>query len=90
MPPNTISVTRPGKFGNPWTIKGAREAGYVGTDAELAAMAAMMFRNAIIRRLPAVGDAPDRLHELRGKNLACYCPLDQPCHADVLLELANK
>lgn len=27
--------------------------------------------------------------ELRGKNLACWCPLDQPCHADVLLELAN-
>lgn len=27
---------------------------------------------------------------LRGKNLACWCPLDQPCHADVLLELANK
>jgi len=23
-------------------------------------------------------------------DLACYCPLDQPCHADVLLELANK
>jgi hypothetical protein len=26
---------------------------------------------------------------LRGKNLACWCQLDQPCHADVLLELAN-
>ena len=28
-------------------------------------------------------------HVLRGKDLACWCPLDQPCHADVLLELAN-
>lgn len=28
-------------------------------------------------------------HQLRGKNLACWCPLDQPCHADVLLEIAN-
>lgn len=27
---------------------------------------------------------------LRGKNLACWCPLDQPCHADVLLEIANS
>ena len=27
--------------------------------------------------------------ELRGKNLCCWCRLDQPCHADVLLELAN-
>lgn len=30
------------------------------------------------------------LDEIRGKNLACWCPLDQPCHADVLLELANS
>jgi hypothetical protein len=29
------------------------------------------------------------LEKLKGKNLACWCPLDQPCHADVLLELAN-
>lgn len=27
--------------------------------------------------------------ELRGKDLACWCPLDKECHADVLLELAN-
>ncbi len=27
---------------------------------------------------------------LRGKDLACWCPLDRPCHADVLLELANQ
>ena len=27
--------------------------------------------------------------ELRGKNLACWCRLDQECHADVLLEFAN-
>lgn len=29
------------------------------------------------------------LSELRGHDLMCWCPLDQPCHADVLLELAN-
>ena len=27
---------------------------------------------------------------LRGKDLCCWCRLDQPCHADVLLELANE
>ena len=27
---------------------------------------------------------------LRGHDLACWCPLDQPCHADVLLEVANS
>lgn len=31
----------------------------------------------------------DHLGQLRGKNLACWCKLDQLCHADVLLELAN-
>lgn len=35
---------------------------------------------------------PDRpsLDELRGKVLACWCPLDRPCHADILLDLANQ
>jgi hypothetical protein len=28
--------------------------------------------------------------QLRGHDLACWCPLDQPCHADVLLEVANR
>jgi hypothetical protein len=32
---------------------------------------------------------PD-VSSLRGKDLACWRPLDHPCHADVLLELANK
>lgn len=36
---------------------------------------------------------PDQIAEmrlvLRDKDLACFCPLDQVCHADVLLELAN-
>ena len=36
----------------------------------------------------SMADAAPRM--LGGKNLACWCPLDQPCHADVLLELANK
>ena len=30
------------------------------------------------------------LHLLRGKNLMCWCALDQKCHADVLLTLANR
>lgn len=31
----------------------------------------------------------EHLEELRGKDLACWCPLGAPCHADVLLEAAN-
>ena len=30
------------------------------------------------------------MHELRGKDLACWCPLNAPCHADVLLKVANE
>ena len=33
---------------------------------------------------------PSFLEPLKGKNLACWCPLDQPCHADILLDMANK
>lgn len=29
------------------------------------------------------------LKDLRGKNLACWCALDQPCHAEILLRMAN-
>ena len=28
--------------------------------------------------------------ELRGKNLACWCQPTEDCHADILLEIANK
>ncbi len=31
----------------------------------------------------------DKIGKLRGKNLACWCPLDGPCHATILLEMAN-
>ena len=35
-------------------------------------------------------DEADIRTELAGRDLACWCPLDQPCHADVLLEIANE
>lgn len=38
---------------------------------------------------PGVPSIEDVRHYLAGRDLACWCPLDQPCHADVLLELAN-
>lgn len=28
--------------------------------------------------------------ELKGKNLMCWCPLGEPCHADILLQIANS
>lgn len=98
LPPNTVLVSRPNICGNPFTIKGARDAGYKGTDADLRAYAVDLYRR-WLNGEPSVLCGPDwprlrrrilkRIPELRGKNLACWCPLDEPCHADVLLEKAN-
>lgn len=33
---------------------------------------------------------PIWLEPLRGRDLCCWCPPDQPCHADVLLRMANE
>lgn len=102
-PGNAINVARPTKWGNPWRIKlehnprfatgrGAVVQHVVTGDVlgHVRADAAPYWAAEAYRR-----DIPDELieaarAELRGRDLACWCPLDQPCHADVLLELANQ
>ena len=76
MPPNTVYVGRPTKWGNPWRAGW----GIIETSAD----AVIAYRAAL-----DAGGFPD-VTELRGKNLACWCPLNEPCHADVLLDWANK
>ncbi len=74
-PPYDVYVGRPSEFGNPFEI------GRDGTRSEVI----QKYREYVLgsSRLMA------KLSSLRGKTLACWCaPL--PCHADVLLELANK
>lgn len=60
------------------------------TADEATARAVEVFR---IRLTHGLLDDPwlvrDVAPELAGQDLACWCPLDQPCHADVLLDLAN-
>lgn len=84
MPANTVVVSRPSKFGNVF---------YVGDGiSDTPGMAAAHFREWMRHRcLSFLANqlAVQAREELRGKNLACWCPLDQPCHADTLLELAN-
>jgi len=72
-PEGAVNVTRPGPYGNPFT----------GPDAE---QAVASFRKYALRRMRG---EPEWLAALREKDLMCFCPLDAPCHADVLLELAN-
>ena len=76
MPPNTVSVARPGKWGNEFTV------------AECGRELAVRRHRMRTTGLYLIG-ALD-LSELRWKNVACWCKLGEPCHGDTLLELANK
>lgn len=89
MPPNTVSVCRPGKWGNPFRVAPAFESEEVKFPAVTAESAVELYREWIARALLQWPSTADPLAELRGKNLACWCQLHCPCHADVLLELAN-
>jgi hypothetical protein len=33
---------------------------------------------------------PGFLDPLRGRDLACWCPIGSPCHADVLLDFLRE
>lgn len=91
-PEGAVVVARPSDFGNPFPFDAAKNAGYTRHGA-VAAFADWLAGNPWAcgsdkyeaRRQKLLA----RLPELRGKTLACWCPLDLPCHADVLLELAN-
>lgn len=85
MPPNTVYVGRGTKFGNYFKVGETTIKGKLIKDR---AMAVKLYR-ADIKKY-AGKEFYEALEELRGKDLACWCPLDQPCHADVLLELLSK
>lgn len=74
-PANTVDVTRPGRWGNPYTVEDNGQDGAV-----------RLYRAWLDRRPDLVAAAR---RELAGKDLACYCKPDEACHADVLLEVAN-
>lgn len=62
-------------------------------DAERRRWAVVDFKAALlygIGELPGYPSIEEIRRELAGKDLACWCPLDQPCHADTLLSLANS
>jgi len=97
MPPNTRKVDRSTVFGNPFDsvrygvddAVSMHRAWLTGTatDEEIEARyPSLVAKHLIARRRRVLAS----LHELRGKNLACWCLTSQPCHADLLLELANR
>lgn len=98
MPENTVYVGRPTKWGNPFKVSNGDcdhpDCGPKSHPLITAQKAVDAFRNNLPGILKVISRqkrfSGDPLAELRGKNLACFCPLNQPCHADVLLEIANK
>jgi|JI10StandDraft_1071094.scaffolds.fasta_scaffold780101_1 hypothetical protein len=95
MPPNTVAVTRGTIWGNPFSVCPDIKPGTsVGGAHHYIAVptvedAVQCFREMMISDGETSEALRKRLPELRGKNLACWCRLDQPCHADILLSLAN-
>ena len=73
----TVVVTRPTKWGNPHPLTLGREEARRRYHEDLRA-----------GRLPVTLE--DVRRELHNRGLACYCALDVPCHADVLLAVANS
>lgn len=87
-----VHVGRPGPWGNPFIVGTHGDASYC-----------VDLYKALLAGLLRVGARPDiealartrrfiaeNVHELRGKNLACWCRPDAPCHADALLQAANR
>jgi len=97
MPPNTRKVDRSTVFGNPFEAgsKDSCEAVRLHrawlsggmTDGEIETRyPRLVATHLIARRRRVLASVP----ELRGMNLACWCPRLRACHADLLLELANR
>lgn len=94
MPEGAVYVGRPSRWGNPYSVSG------VGCTPETAVQ---QYRDLIARYAAGprecwqsdglgVWDRHIVTHireHLAGRDLACWCPLDRPCHADVLLSIAN-
>lgn len=86
IPEGAVCVDRPTKWGNPFYGDWLGDA------------AAEFEKHLTIRRSPSAGwidllgyPSDDEIRrELAGRDLVCWCPPDSPCHADVLLRIANE
>lgn len=100
MPENTVYVGRPSKWGNPVAVDmlvSVEEAVRMYRDLVISGEAwwttdegtRWEMRNRLTAARNPVASVEAIREELVGKNLACWCLLDQPCHADVLIAIAN-
>lgn len=91
--PDAVIVARPGKWGNPFAVGknlcSDSAGGFTCTAIETRRQAVDAFKAMLCvadRNYPSNAEI---VAELAGRDLACWCPLEAPCHADVLLKIAN-
>ena len=90
MPEGAVYVGRGSRWGNPWIagrymfLTGKKKGQWMNEKD-----AVVSFRNTLQEALRTKPEVRAGVEQLQGKNLLCWCALDQPCHADVLLEIAN-
>lgn len=98
MPDQTVSVARPTKWGNPWRVENVQGVGWCCADPgtnvlTTASSPAAAHAMAVARFEASLAQQPDLVaaarQDLRGRNLACWCPASMPCHADTWLRIAN-
>ena len=79
LPPNSKNVTRISRWGNPFKIK--KHGGEYTLKESLG-----KYRSWLEQKLAI---DPTFLDPLIGFNLGCFCDLDSPCHADILIEYSK-
>ena len=89
MPDNTIYVGRPTKYGNPFTVgcNASEFSTNLPDHVETVEQAIDCFRYWLDLK---IWINKDFVKPLKGKNLACFCREGEKCHADILLEVANR
>ena len=73
-----VKVARPGRWGNPFVI--GRHGSQASCVQRYRGWLVQPAQEALLKTARSA---------LRGKNLACWCEIGTPCHADVLLALVN-
>jgi hypothetical protein len=100
MPEGAVYVGRPTKWGNPYRVgefyvdnilnKHGEAIVEILMPCDDAQTAVRYYEEAIRNKYPIIKfTIEDVIRELRGRDLVCWCPLNQPCHADILLKIAN-
>jgi hypothetical protein len=92
LPEGAVIVDRSTPWGNPFV------AGRDGTSVEvvdlyrylLVGLVCASHGPSVDEQMAARRHVVAHLEEIRGRDLACWCRPGAPCHADVLLDLANR